>query len=80
MCRYEEFQQAEQAKQQLVHTMCVVAPPSTAPPAWPGTGPAQAVAAAAGTDQAVLWTCTGNGSAFVYRIADGSLLRKVCLN
>lgn len=25
----------------------------------------------------MLWTCTGNGSAFIYSTADGSLLRKV---
>jgi hypothetical protein len=85
VCRYEEFQQAEQAQQQLVHTMCVAAaaPPSSSSSSSSSssTGPAPAYgmapAAAAAAEPAVLWTCTGNGSAFIYNTADGSLLRKV---
>lgn len=70
-CRYEEFPQAEQAQEQLVHTMCIVPGPSTGPPTV-GIGPAQP-----SSDQSVLWTCTGSGSAFIYRTADSNLLRKV---
>lgn len=71
VCRYEEFVQAEQAQEQLVHTMCIVPGPSSGPPTV-GIGPAQP-----SNDQSLLWTCTGNGSAFIYRTADNNLLRKV---
>lgn len=77
--RHEEFQQAEQAAQQLVHTMCIVQ--AAAPAASISNNSVNNTAAAglASSDQqqALLWTCTGSGSAFIYRVPDGSLLRKV---
>ena len=75
-CRYDEFPQAEQAQQQLVHTMCVVpgspagsSSSSSMAPSLLGAGPS--------TDPALLWTCTGSGSAFIYKTEDSTLLRKV---
>lgn len=78
--RYEEFPQAEQAQQQLVHAMCVVVPPVAGAAAVQQQqlqGSIMSSTSNGHPQAALLWTSTGNGSVYIYRTADSSLMRKV---